>query len=108
MSNPSNQTQGREPKVFMITDGRDYKYYIDPALEIIRHEGTGLFIYEGDYGHPSIEVTFESDPTETEQLGYEAKGIEIPGHCQSGWKANGISFMFYDLKRMLYNEYCNG
>ncbi len=97
MSTQMNDDKGREPKVFMITDGRDYKYYIDPALEIIRHEGAGLFTYEGEFGHADIEITFVPDSDENET--YMDKGT---------WRANGIRLSKEQINQVLYDEYCHG
>ena len=91
------ETKAKEPKIFMIADGRDYKYYIDPALEIIRHEGTGTFIYEGNYGHVDIEVHFEPDDSDG-----------FVDYQKGRWRANGITFKFEGLKEMLHNEFCQG
>ena len=95
------EQKAEEPKVFHMNENRDYKYYFDPVLTIIKHEGKGILLgpyvnFENIRG-PIFDIEYLGDVHNED----EAEDDFV-------WKLNDVQMRLSELRAHISSNMCNG
>lgn len=91
----------RDPKIFHMTEGRDYMYYFDPVLAIIKHEGKGTLVgpYEDHHkwNGPIFNIEYLGDLNSEEEK-----------EDDFVWRLNEVQMRLSELREHISSNMCNG